>query len=263
MPTIAELLTDLDAESADLDAVISGRPGDDWMRDTPAAGWTVAHQIAHLSWTDHMACLSATDPDAFVAELTRAVSDPEHFVDRAAEAWLAPPAEMRERWRAGRARLVGALTAADPKSRLPWYGMGMSPSSMATGRIMETWAHGQDVADALGVTRMPTARLRHVAHLATRTVGFSFEAHGRDDPGRPVRLELLAPDGTVWIYGPHDAGDVVTGSALDFCLVATHRRHRDDVRLTAVGEVADAWLDVVQTFAGPPGQPRAKLSGAG
>jgi len=261
MPTITELLADLEAESADLDAHLAGRPDADWASDTPAAGWTVAHQIAHLAWTDHVAHLSATDPDAFVAELTAVLSEPEHFVDRAAESWLAPPADLLSRWRHGRATLAASLRAAEPGVRIPWYGTQMTPTSMATGRIMETWAHGQDIVDALGIARVPTNRLRHVVHLATRTVGYSFEAHGRDDPGRPIRLELTGPDDDTWRYGPDDATDVVTGTVLDFCLVATHRRHRDDVRLTATGPVADAWLEVVQTFAGPPGQPRAPLSG--
>ena len=108
-------------------------------------------------------------------------------------------------------------------------------------------------------TRTPTARLRHVVHLANRTIAFSFAAHGRPVPDAPIRLELAAPDGTTWIYGPDNAIDVVTGSALDFCLVATHRRHRDDVDLIATGPVADEWLTVVQTFAGPPGQARAPM----
>ncbi len=37
----------------------------------------------------------------------------------------------------------------------------------------------------------------------------------------------------------------------------TQRRHRDDLSLVATGEVADAWLDVAQAFAGPPGTGRA------
>jgi uncharacterized protein (TIGR03084 family) len=262
MPTITELLADLEAESADLDAHLAGRPGADWARATPAAGWTVAHQIAHLAWTDHVANLSATDPDAFMAELAPALSDPQHFVDRAAEAWIGPAPDLLRRWRHGRATLAASLLAAEPGARLPWYGTGMTPTSMATGRIMETWAHGQDVVDALGVVRAPTNRLRHVVHLASRTVGYSFQANGLADPGRPIRLELTGPEGDIWRYGPDDAQDVVTGTALDLCLVATHRRHRDDVDLTAAGPVAGTWLDVVQTFAGPPGQPRAPLSRA-
>jgi uncharacterized protein (TIGR03084 family) len=260
MPDLPEMLADLDAESAELDALVAERPEVDWARYTPAEGWTVAHTIAHLAWTDRMAYLSAAEPDAFAGELATALQDPVGFVDRTAEAGIAPAPEMLAAWRAGRARLSTALAAADPSTKLPWYGVQMSPVSMATGRIMETWAHGQDVFDALGVTRRPTDRLRHVVHLATRTFAFSFAAHGRPAPEHPVRLELAAPNGTAWTYGNPSATDVVTGSALDFCLVATHRRHRADVDLVATGATADAWLDVIQTFAGPPGDPRAPLA---
>ncbi len=132
----------------------------------------------------------------------------------------------------------------------------MKPASMATARLMETWAHGQDVADALGVTREPTARLRHIAHLGLRTLGFAFTVHGLPAPERPVRLELTAPDGGAWAFGPADAQDVVTGPALDFCLLVTQRRHRDDLALTATGPVATAWLPIAQAFAGAPGNGR-------
>lgn len=260
MAEIADVLADLDAESRDLDTLVAALPPADWARDTPAAGWTIAHQISHLAWTDQVAYLSTTDARAFAAALTSALADPEHFVDRTAHDGIVPAPELLARWRAGRSALAGALAEAPRGAKLPWYGVSMSPISMTTGRIMETWAHGQDVADALGIVRVPTDRLRHVIHLATRTVEFSFSAHGRPAPTEPIRLELTAPDGSMWIYGPAEAANVVAGSALDFCLVATHRRHRSDVALDATGEVADALLDVVQTFAGAPGAARAPLA---
>jgi uncharacterized protein (TIGR03084 family) len=122
---------------------------------------------------------------------------------------------------------------------------------------METWAHGQDVADALGVRRPPTARLRHVAFLGARTLGHSFATHGRTPPADPVRVELEAPGGQRWTFGPAAAADRVVGPALDFCLLVTRRRHRADLALVATGPVADEWLDLAQAFAGPPGPGRA------
>jgi uncharacterized protein (TIGR03084 family) len=256
MVDLNALLTDLADESADLDALVAPLPAADWARQTPAPGWTVAHQIAHLAWTDHVALLAATDLDGFLASISDAATDPAGFVDRGAEEFLAPPAELLARWRDGRTALTKALAATPTGGKLPWYGTQMSPASMATARIMETWAHGQDVADALGVTRTPTARLRHVAHLGTRTLGHGFAAHGRDVPNAPVRTELTAPDGGTWSYGPADATDRVTGPALDFCLLVTQRRHRADLALAASGPVADEWLDVAHAFAGPPGAGR-------
>ncbi|MFF7458030.1 TIGR03084 family metal-binding protein [Kitasatospora sp. NPDC008115] len=258
---LAGLLADLRAESGVLDGLVAALDPDDWALDTPATGWTVAHQIAHLAWTDDWSELAARDPEAFVAEsgrvfgeLPAAGADP--VEDGAARGAGERPAALLARWRAGRERLAAALAAVPADARLPWLGPPMKAASMATARLMETWAHGQDVADALGVRREPTARLRHVAHLGVRTMGFAFTVHGLPAPQTPVRVELTAPDGGSWTWGPADAGDRVTGPALDFCLLVTRRRHRDDLALTAVGEVATAWLPIAQAFAGPPGADR-------
>jgi uncharacterized protein (TIGR03084 family) len=137
----------------------------------------------------------------------------------------------------------------------------MKARSMLTARLMETWAHGQDIADGLGVERVPTDRLRHVAHLGVRTVGFAFAAHGRPAPEVPIRFELRSPGGELWRWGPEDAADRVSGPALDFCLLVTQRRHRDDLALTAEGTTARAWLPIAQAFAGPPGEGRKPLRG--
>jgi uncharacterized protein (TIGR03084 family) len=261
MVDIADLAADLAAESADLDARVTPLTEAEWARPTPAPGWTIGHQIAHLAWTDHVSRLAVTDLDAFASTLTSAADAPDRLADRGAAEFLAPPAELLARWRAGRTRLAEALIAAPPGVRLMWFGTTMSPASMATARIMETWAHGQDIVDALRMSRAPTGRLRHVAHLGVRTLGFAFAAHGRTPPAAPVRVELVAPDGQQWAYGPTDAADRVAGPALDFCLLVTQRRHRADLALVATGPIADEWLDIAQAFAGPPGAGR-KPSGA-
>jgi uncharacterized protein (TIGR03084 family) len=260
MVDLTALLADLAAESEQLDTLVAPLPPEAWARPTPAPGWRIAHQIAHLAWTDHVAHLAATDAAAFFASVTSA-PDPSRLVDDGAESFLAPPAALLARWRSGRAALATALAAAPAGEKLPWYGTGMSPASMVTARLMETWAHGEDVADALGVRRTPTARLRHVAYLGFRTLGHSFAAHGRAVPTAPVRVELAAPDGDTWAFGPADAADRVTGPALDFCLLVTQRRHRADLALVATGPVADEWLDVAQAFAGPPGGKREAAGG--
>jgi len=257
MVDLAELLGDLADESADLDRRVADLPPERWELPTPSPGWSVAHQIAHLAWTDHSSLLAATDEAGYAAQLAAALEQPESFVDQGAREWLAPPAELLARWRAGRAALADALLQAAPGTRIFWYGGRLSPASMATARIMETWAHGQDVADALGVTREPSARLRHIAHLGHRTVAHSFATHGRPEPAEPVALVLTAPDGSQWTYGDPSAANRVSGPALDLCLLVTQRRHRADLALRATGRVADEWLDIAQAFAGPPGAGRA------
>jgi uncharacterized protein (TIGR03084 family) len=264
MVDLAELLKDLAEESADLDRTVAGLPDHDWQRPTPAPGWTIAHQIAHLAWTDSVAILAATDPEAFVGVLTEAARDTTGLVDRkAAEGIGRPAAELLARWRQGREALGETLLAIPADRKIAWFGPPMSPAMTATGRLMETWAHGQDVADALGIRRAPTARLRHVAHIGFRTLGHGFAAHGRPVPSEPVRVELAAPDGQGWEFGPVDAANRLTGPALDFCLLVTQRRHRADLSLQASGPIADEWLDVAQAFAGPPGDGRKPTTGDG
>ena len=254
---LARVLSDLAAESDDLDRTVSGLSEADLDRPTPAPGWTIAHQIAHLTWTDVIAHTAVTDPDAFLAQLATVSRTGrfENYVDRAAESYLAAPPDLLARWRTARADLATALLETTT-SRVVWFGTTMSPASMATARLMETWAHGQDVADALGVERAFTSRLRHVAHLGYRTLGHGFAAHGRPVPAAAVRVELSTPDGDVWTFGPEDAAERLDGPALDFCLLVTQRRHPEDLALKTSGAVATEWLDVAQAFAGPPGGKR-------
>jgi uncharacterized protein (TIGR03084 family) len=129
----------------------------------------------------------------------------------------------------------------------------MTIASVVTARIMETWAHGQDVRDALGVTGRPSGGLRHVAFLGWKAVGNSFHARGRPTPEAPVRVELQDPTLGDVVLGPEEAADVVRGDLREFCLVVTQRRHVDDTGLTAQGPVAEEWLTIAQAFAGPPG----------
>jgi uncharacterized protein (TIGR03084 family) len=250
------VLADLQAESEDLDALVSELPDEAWVRSTPAPGWTIAHQIAHLAWTDRAALLAATDPDEFQEELRHALAKIDTYVDAAAaEGASVPPPELLAGWRAGRADLSEALLEVPDGTKLGWFGPPMSATSMATARLMETWAHGQDVADALGVTRLPTPRLRHVAHLGVRTRDFAYLVRDLPVPSEPFRVELTAPDGSIWIWG-EGSTQSVTGSAVDFCLLVTQRRNRADLGLVARGIDADEWLDIAQAFAGPPGSGR-------
>ncbi|WP_374774544.1 TIGR03084 family metal-binding protein [Streptomyces sp. NBC_01310] len=253
------VLADLREEGRELEALLGELTASSWARPTPAPGWTVAHQIAHLHWTDRASLLSLTDATGFAGMVEQALKAPDSFVDEGAEEGAAlPPAELLARWRATRGALDQALAAASPDTRFPWYGPPMKAASMASARLMETWAHGQDVADALGVRRTPTARLRHVARIGVRARDYAYAVRGLPAPAEQFRVELTAPDGSqVWTYGPPDAPQRITGPALDFCLLVTQRAHRADLALTAAGPDADRWLDIAQAFAGPAGPGRA------
>lgn len=255
---LPQLLEDLEAEGQALDDLVADLDADGWRAETPAEPWTVADTIGHLLWTDRISVVAATEPERFHDHLATHYSDlgDDPITELAQQAGSVPHDQLLGEWRALRGVLHDALLAVPDGTKLPWFGPPMSPASMATARLMETWAHGQDVADALGVQRTPTSRLRHVAHLAVRTRGFAYRMHDREPPEAEVRVELTAPDGSTWAHGPEGAEQTVTGSALDFCLLAVQRIHRDDTDLVATGPDADGWLDVIQAFAGPPGDKR-------
>ncbi len=254
---LGDLLTDLRAEGDALDGVVADLEDTAWLTSTPAEGWTVAMQIAHLDWTNGQALHALRDPEGFSSGVLDARERLSTLVDDEARAGAsAAPARVLERWRASAAELADALAALPDGARIPWFGPPMNATSMATARLMETWAHGLDVTDALGLPPSASDRLRHVAHLGVRTRDFAFAQHGVPAPAEPFRIELTAPDGEPWAWGPEDAAPRVTGPALDFCLRVTRRRHRADLALEATGADADRWLDLAQAFAGPPGADR-------
>ncbi|QBJ95643.1 TIGR03084 family protein [Rhodococcus sp. ABRD24] len=257
MADVKKIVEDLRAEGDQLDALVADLTDREWATPTPAVGWTVAHQIGHLMWTDRASLLAVTDGEGFAAQLAEAWKNPLGFVDEGAEAEaLRPPAELLADWRAGREQLAAVLESLPSGTKIPWYGPPMGAASMATARLMETWAHGRDVADALGVATQPTDRLKHIARLGVRTRDFAYSVNQLTPPSVEFRVELTAPDGTVWEWGPPDAPQRVTGPAEDFCLLVTQRTHRDDTALRATGADAEAWLGIAQAFAGPSGTGR-------
>jgi len=253
------LAADLAAESAVTRALVAGLDEAGWHTPTPAPGWDIADQISHLAYFDEVTVRSAVHPAEFEAELAAAREgvNPDaiaaRFRDRSG-------AQLLEWFDTSRADLLSTFRNLDPRARLPWFGPTMSAASSLTARIMETWAHTQDIADALGVTREPTSRLRHVAHIGVGARAFSYAVHGKALPEAPVRVELTGPDGDLWAWGPADAADRVTGPALDFCLLVTQRRHRDDLALVIQGPAATEWMSVAQAFAGTAGTGRPRIT---
>jgi uncharacterized protein (TIGR03084 family) len=153
-----------------------------------------------------------------------------------------------------RTQMIAAFRPLDPKSRLPWYGPAMAAPSFATARLMETWAHGQDIADTFGIARTPTARLKHVAHIGARARPFAYITNGRAIPEGDVAVVLTAPDGSEWTWNEGAVGvNEVRGDAVEFCLVVTQRRHIADTGLIVTGPLANDWMPIAQAFAGAPG----------
>jgi len=260
-----DVLADLTAEGDQLRAAVAGLDPDGWATPVPAEGWTIATTVAHLLWTDEVAVLASNartpeGKDAWDAVVLQAIDDPAGFVDTAARALARlETADLLVRWDAGRVALADALRAVPDGQKMPWFGPPMSPTSMATARFMETWAHALDVYDALISTGSiderpePTDRIKQVAHLGVRTRNYSFAQNQLAPPAEEFRIELKAPSGELWVWGPEDAAQSVTGSAYDFCQLVTQRIHRADTDLVPVGADAETWLTIAQAFAGPAG----------
>ncbi len=252
---VAEVAADLTAEHEELDALLAALSDEQWSTPTPSPGWTVADQIGHLTYFDGAAVTALTDEAAFAASIGPLLADMDgvtlhrHLV----------PQQLLAAWRQNRSRLIEVAGSADPEGRAPWYGPSMSVRSFLTARLMETWAHGQDVVDAVGATREPTDRLRHICQIGFITRKWTYANRGEALPATDVRLELVSPSGEVWRWGADDAPESVRGPALDFCLVVTQRRHVDDTALQTDGPAGRDWLEKAQAFAGgatdgpPPG----------
>jgi uncharacterized protein (TIGR03084 family) len=285
MPTLSELLTDLDDEYAEVLGLLGELTPEDprWDRATPAAGWAVRDQISHLAFFDDAGRRAVEVPEVFAREAEAALAAPRDPMETHLVKGRSMSGDQLLAWWAGaHTAMVRALSGADPDLRLPWYGPPMGVLSFVSARLMETWAHGQDVADALGVERQSSDRLRHVAHLGVRARPFSYAVRGRDAPPGPIDVRLVAPSGGTWAWqvgeevtgtertigGPaggrsEDARTVpsVSGTALDFCLVVTQRRNVADTELVIVGDGAVEWMSLAQAFAGPPGPGRPPRRG--
>jgi enediyne biosynthesis protein E11 len=255
---LTDVIAALTADGDEVDHLVADLDAAEWALPTPAAGWTVAHQIAHLAATFRMAATAAADPAAFTALTARLSEDFNANVRAAMAGYLAePPDVLLARWRVERAAAVDALAAVPPGQVVPWLVRPLPPAILASAGMMELFGHGQDIADALGVQRVWTDRIRYLTGFAVRTWDFGYLARGLTPPDSEFRFELTGPSGQLWEYGPAAATQKIAGPAADFCLLVTRRRHRADLALVATGDDADRWLDIAQAYRGPAGPGRS------
>jgi uncharacterized protein (TIGR03084 family) len=258
MNDTTDVTTALTAECDDLDQLLSTLSPDQWALATPAPDWTVAHQVGHLAATFHLAGLAASDPPGFIALMASLGEDFNRNVNNVLASYLSDsPEVLFSRWQAERHFAVKALEEAPPQDRLPWLVNPIPPSILAAAGMAEAFAHGQDIADTVGATRVRTDRLQAVVAFGVRTWDFGYLARKQEVPAQEFHFTLTAPSGAVWEFGPDDASDTISGPAVDFCLLVSRRRHRDDLALTAVGAAADGWLDIAQAYRGPSGAGRS------
>lgn len=250
---VTEALVLLEEESQRLQDLIDELDEREWRTATPAKGWCVADQIAHLHWSD-LASLQAVEGHPAFELLAEQMTDDDEFVEREAYklAIALPQAELISEWKRVRAQLADALRSADPGAKIRWFGPSMRPVTMVAARVMETWAHGLDIFDAMGSVKPEGASLAAVVRLGVRTRDFSFRVRNLAPPEAPVYVEVDMPDTTLLTFDSPEAENRIIGSAFGFAAVVTQRRSVASVDLQVHGDVAQRWMQVAQAFAGKP-----------
>ncbi len=249
------------AESRSLFELVAPLDDDALERVTAFKGWRIANVIAHLSVWNRAAVLSLTDTDALSA-LLRGIGEHLKAGGRMTEfekdchegVW---GRALVEHWWRSCEETARHFAVADPAQRVPWAGPDMSARSSISARLMETWAHGQEVFDELGVVRANADRIYNIAVLGNNTYGWTFKNRGEQPPEPRPFLELVAPSGKVWTFNEPRDDERISGSAEAFCQVVTQVRNIADTDLEVSGANAEAWMSRAQCFAGAPNDPPA------
>lgn len=242
------------AECEELDAFVARYGEADFARRTDFYGWTVRDEVMHLYFVDILMLTSIereADFLAWVKEIRAYQATGRELSDYMRERYRDLTRDtLMDAWRETYRRFARVFDERDPKTRMKWFGPDMSLMSAASARQMEVFAHGQDLYDLFGVTRVPTDRVRNICELGVRTLGWTFKNRELEPPA-PVEVVLTAPSGAIWRWNEGGA-ESVTGPAVDFALVVTQRRHVDDTDLMTRGEGARRWMELAQCFAGAP-----------
>ncbi|MCK4723699.1 MAG: TIGR03084 family protein [Dehalococcoidia bacterium] len=249
-----EIVTDLKAEQEALDSFLCTLKDEQWGLQTPAEGWTVRDSVSHIAYIDEVSVSFIRGDYTALDEAAKVDMISDETGPKRGRTMQ--PSQILKWWRDMRGTMDDCLVKIDPKTRIPWFAMPMGARAFATARLMETWAHGLDCYDAVGVEPVDTDRLRHVALIAYMARPYAYQVNGLELPDTPIRIELLLPSGKAWRQGSENASDIIRGTARDFCRVAVRRRHWKDTELNIVGSEAKRFIEIVQTYAGPPGSGR-------
>lgn len=251
-----EQATDFLEESRTLHALLEGRPDADFRKVTQFKGWTVNDVLGHLHFWNWMAELQIADEKRLEAELTAVAQHGMRELERA-HADSADGAALLTAWWVQAERTAALFEKAEPKARLKWAGPSMSARSSITARLMETWAHGQEIYDVLGAERADADRIKNIVVLGVNTYGWTYRVRGEAPPGPMPFVKLTAPSGEIWTFGEDTGNDRIEGSATEFCQVVTQTRNVLDTALKADGPVAEDWMSKAQCFAGGRNDPPA------
>ncbi|MDP6978880.1 MAG: TIGR03084 family metal-binding protein [Myxococcota bacterium] len=252
---------DLLLEARELDALLDRLTDEQWETPTAFMEWTPWDVVAHLHYFDLVSLAALQGEETFKEERDAVIKG---VMSGATNKQIArerfgdlSPGELRRRWLESCEEMAKQLGESDPKRRLPWFGPDMGVRMFTTARFMETWAHGQEVYDLLGVTREYNDRIKHICAIGNRTFGWTFVNRKLEVPGPPPYVKLTSPSGETWEWGEENEDEVITGLASDFAHVVTQGRNIADTDLDVKGEVATQWMSIAQCFAGGAVDPPA------
>lgn len=222
--------------------------------------WTVEDVIGHLHIWNHGANLTLTDGDGFHAFFAQAIkeSGPRGLKDFEIK-YLGDlkGVALLEKWHEFAQEVCENYLNIDPKMRLKWAGPDMSALSCITARLMETWAHGQEVYDAMGADRVNTDAIKNIAYLGINTFGWTYACRKMTPPAEVPYVKLTAPSGAIWEWNDPENENRVEGDAAQFCQVVTQTRNIADTDLKVSGPIATEWMGMAQCFAGAAAEPPA------
>ena len=229
-------------------------------RPTTFKGWSINTVIRHLHTWNWAADLSLRDGDGFkawFADIQSSVTGGK--LTDFEQQWLNGLAggKLLQVWRESYREVAARFGVADPSMRVKWAGPDMSVRSSVTARLMETWAHGQEIYDALGVVRKNADRIRNIVVLGVNTYGWTFMVRGEQPLEPAPYLKLTAPSGELWTYNSPSEIEVIEGLAEEFCQTVTQVRNIADTSLVVSGPNAQNWMSKAQCFAGPAEDPPA------
>lgn len=257
---------DFREESDALSTILEGASGSDFQKITQFKNWTIEDVIGHLHLWNIAAAETLKGRENWMMFLTFVMEQMGKGAGhpQLQRAWFKQHAgnikgkALYEAWRDFYPELASAYANSDPEERVAWAGPDMSTESKIIARQMETWAHGQEVFDILGLEREDTDRIRNIAHLGVTTYGWTFRNRGEEPPRPKPFVQLTAPSGASWEWNEPQKDNAVTGSATEFCQVVTQTRNVKDTNISTVGETSEKWMAVAQCFAGaaetPPSQ---------
>lgn len=254
-------------ESEALYALVAPLADSEFDQKTDFKDWTLSNVFRHLHIWNRAADMSLNDEKAFLEfyeELGKHIAAGGTLMEFEKN-WLngISGQALIILWRDFYLKMAQRFAEADPSSRVKWAGPDMSVRSSITARLMETWAHGQEVYDLLGVERKDTDRIRNIVVLGVNTYGWTYKVRGEQAPSLKPCLKLVAPSGELWTYGEPDDNEIIEGRATEFCQVVTQVRNVADTKLKVTGRNATDWMSKAQCFAGgsqaPPAPGTRKL----